>query len=359
MSCSGLKGTAVCFASLLAAGLVTRAAASPLREQWHPPCTSVTRPGLGLQRFVDRLRPGSVGCLSPGMYAAGRLVLRVSGTSAARITLTSLDSNQPAEISGLVWLKDSADDWTISHVRLDGRNSHNLPSPVVNGDDSVWVDDDVTNHHAEGPAKGGGICFSLGSITGYGYAANTTIARSRIHDCGVSDNANHGIYVAATTGSTIIRNNWIFRNGDRGIQLYPDAKHVLITNNVIDANGSGVIFSGLGSQTSSDITVTKNIISNSRNRWNVESWYPNGTPPGKGNLVAANCLWASTANRLYRSDGGLGPRVGFTAADTNVIQRPRFQAENRGDLRLRPGSGCKGFGPIPGHLPMEAGRFHS
>jgi parallel beta-helix repeat protein len=287
------------------------------------------------------------------MYAAGRLVLRLSGTSAARITLTSLDPNQPAEISGQVWLMDSANDWTISHLRLDGRNSRNLPSPVVNGDDSVWLDDDVTNYHAEGPTKGGGICFSLGSTDSYGYAANTTIARSRIHDCGVSDNGNHGIYVAATTGSTIIRNNWIFRNGDRGIQLYPDAKHVLIANNVIDANGSGVIFSGLGSRTSGDITVTKNIISNSRNRWNVESWYPDGTTPGSGNLVAANCLWASTTNRLYRSNGGLGPPVGFTAANTNVIQRPLFQAENLGDLRLRPGSGCKGYGPIPGRLPME------
>lgn len=351
MSCSGLRATAVFFAFLLAAGLVAQANASVLREQRSSSCTLVTRPGAGLQRFVDRLRPGSVGCLAPGKYAAGRLVLRTPGTTAARITLTSLDPSRPAEISGLLWLMDSANNWTISHLRLDGRNSRNLPSPLVNGDASVWLDDDVTNHQASGPAKGDGICFSLGSTDSYGYAANTTIARSRIHDCGISDNANHGIYITATTGSTIIRNNWIFRNGDRGVQLYPDAKHVLITNNVIDANGSGVIFSGLGSRSSSDITVTRNIISNSRNRWNVESWYPDGTPPGSGNLVAGNCLWASSANQLYRSNGGLGPPVGFTVGETNVIQKPLFQAESLGDLRLRPGSGCKGFGPVPGRLP--------
>ena len=351
MSGSRLRAVAIVVASLLAAGLAAQAHAAPFHEQRSPSCTVVMGPGGGLQRFVDRLRPGSVGCLAPGKYAARRLVLRVSGTAAARITLTSLDPSRPAEIGGLLWLMDSANNWTISHLRLDGRNSRNLPSPQVNGDASVWLDDDVTNYREAGPTAGGGICFSLGSTDRYGYAVNTTIVRSRIHDCGVSDNANHGIYVAATTGSTIIRNNWIFRNGDRGIQLYPDARHVLITNNVIDANGSGVIFSGLGSRTSSDITVTKNIISNSRNRWNVESWYPEGTPPGSGNLVAANCLWASGANHVYRVNGGLAPAVGFTVADTNVIQKPLFRAENLGDLRLLPNSGCKGFGPIPGHLP--------
>jgi parallel beta-helix repeat protein len=352
VSAPRLRAAAIFFASLLAVVLAAQAHAAPLHEQRSPSCTSVVSPGGGLQRFVDRLRPGSVGCLAPGKYAAHRLVLRVSGTAAARITLTSLNPSKPAEISGLLWLMDSANNWTISHLRLDGRNSRNLPSPQVNGDDSVWLDDDVTNYQAAGPSSGGGICFALGNIDTWGYAANTTIARSRIHDCGVSDNANHGIYVAATTGSTIIRNNWIFRNGDRGIQLYPDAKHVLIANNVIDANGSGVIFSGLGSRTSSDITVTRNIISNSRNRWNVESWYPAGTPPGSGNLVTANCLWASGANQVYRVNGGLGPSVGFTVADTNVIQKPLFRAENLGDLRLRSDSGCKGFGPIQGRLPL-------
>jgi len=219
---------AIVVASLLAAGLAAQAHAAPFHEQRSPSCTVVMGPGGGLQRFVDRLRPGSVGCLAPGKYAARRLVLRVSGTAAARITLTSLDPSRPAEIGGLLWLMDSANNWTISHLRLDGRNSRNLPSPQVNGDASVWLDDDVTNYREAGPTAGGGICFSLGSTDRYGYAVNTTIVRSRIHDCGVSDNANHGIYVAATTGSTIIRNNWIFRNGDRGIQLYPDARHVLI-----------------------------------------------------------------------------------------------------------------------------------
>ena len=57
-------------------------------------------------------------------------------------------------------------------------------------------------------------------------------------------------------------------NGDRGIQLYPAAQNVLISRNVIDSNGSGLIFSGAGSLTSRNVIVTRNIISNSRKRWN-------------------------------------------------------------------------------------------
>lgn len=314
-------------------------------------CTAVTRPGQGLQRFVDQLRPGSIGCLLPGDYNAGRLVLRASGTPTSGITLTSVDTRRKATIHGVVWLTDSANYWTVADLNLDGRNRWNLPSPIINGDYSTWRSDDVTNHAAGEHASGGGICFSLGATHMYGYAANTTIEQSLIHDCGISDNANHGIYIVATVGSTIIRNNWIFRNGDRGIQLYPDANHVLITHNVIDSNGTGVMFSGLGAFTSSDIVVTGNIISNSRHRWNVESWYPVGTAVGTQNVVTGNCLWANSSNPFYDVNGGVAPPVGFRLSGNNVVQRPVFSAAAAGDLRLRKHSGCRGFGPMPKQSP--------
>jgi hypothetical protein len=97
--------------------------------------------------------------------------------------------------------------------------------------------------------------------------------------------------------------------------------------------------------TSRDVIVSRNIISNSRNRWNVESWYPDGTPIGTDNLVVRNCLWANSANDYYNSRGGIGPAVGFAVGAGNLVQQPRFLGSNRGDLALRPASGCKGFGP--------------
>jgi hypothetical protein len=313
----------------------------------HHACTVVARPGTGLQRFVRRLHAGTTGCLAPGDYEIRRLVLSAAGAQRAPIVLRSLDVRRPATLHGVVWLASSARFWVVEDLRIDGRNPWNLPSPIVNGSHSTWRRDDVSNR-GSGDGKqpyGGGICFNLGQINGYGYAEDTTIVQSRIHDCGIANNHNHGIYIVATSGRTLIQNNWIFRNGDRGIQLYPAGENVVIEDNVIDGNGSGIIFSGHGSLTSRNAIVSRNIISNSRDRWNVESWYPDGTPIGTGNVVVRNCLWASSADTYYNSDGGISPPVGFVVGHGNVVQHPLFVGASRGDFKLWRGSGCKGFGP--------------
>ena len=101
----------------------------------------------------------------------------------------------------------------------------------------MWNRVDVSN-----PASGatpGGICFSLGNTDTWGYAGSTTIENSRIHDCGPTTNMNHGIYAQATSGRTLILGNWIFDNGDRGIQLYPAAQNILIAHNVINGERLG------------------------------------------------------------------------------------------------------------------------
>ena len=310
-------------------------------------CSHVTRPGIGLQRFVARLRPGETGCLASGDYNIRRLILGTRGRAGAPIVLRSLDPNEPATLHGVVWMSRAAAYWTIEDLRIDGRNKWNLPSPIVNGSHSIWRRLDVSNRGSGDGSQpyGGTICFNLGQTNHYGPAGDTIIEQSRIHDCGVSTNHNHGIYISATTGATVIRDNWIFRNGDRGVQLYPSANHVLITRNVIDGNGSGVIFSGEGRLTSRNDVVTRNIISNSRNRWNVESWYPSGTPVGSGNTVLENCLWANTRSAYYNAHGGIADHVGFDVGPGNVVQRPLYAAAARGDFRLSGGSGCRGFGP--------------
>jgi parallel beta-helix repeat protein len=318
------------------------------RSRAHPACTSVIAPGDGLQRFMRRMHAGESACLAPGDYNIHRLTLSAAGTKRSPITLRSLDRNRPATLHGVVWLAASGSYWIVEDLRIDGRNKWNLPSPIVNGSHSIWRRDDVSNVGSGDGTQpyAGGICFNLGQVKGYGYAADTTIAQSRIHDCGVATNHNHGIYVVATSGRTIIRDNWIFRNGDRGIQLYPAGDNVTITHNVIDGNGSGIIFSGHGSLTSRDAAVTRNIISNSRDRWNVESWYPDGTPIGTGNLVSENCLWADSSNRYYNSDGGIAPALGFVIGGGNVVQRPQFAGARQGNFKLWRQSGCKGFGPV-------------
>jgi len=46
--------------------------------------------------------------------------------------------------------------------------------------------------------------------------------------------------------------DWIYGNADQGSHLYPDADDTLVANNIIDGNGEGAIFRGVGDQASSD-----------------------------------------------------------------------------------------------------------
>jgi hypothetical protein len=328
--------------SAVFAGFAVLACSTHALAAQHPEkrCSRQMRPGHGLQRFIDSLRPGDRGCLPAGDYRAKKLTFSRSGLPQAPVTLQSTDPDHPATIHGVVWVRDEANYVTLEDLAMVG-GSAVLPAVIVNGDHSVWNRVDVSN-----PASGGlpgGICFSLGNTSNWGYAGSTTIENSRIHDCGPTTNTNHGIYAQATSGRTLILGNWIFDNGDRGVQLYPAAQNVLIAHNVLNGNGSGVIFAGDGPNASRDITVRDNIISNSTARWNVESSYPAGGAPGTGNVVVHNCVWASAGERYYDSHGGISGPDGYTVAD-NVVQHPRFVAAAAGDLRLTATSGCRGYG---------------
>jgi len=256
----------------------------------------------GVRRLVAVLRAGQTGCLRSGRYRHDLTITR------GDIGLRSYPGER-ARLVGRMWIRREAHDVVISDLALDGHNPRRLPSPTVNGDRITFARVDVTNRHTA-------ICFNVGSSR-YGRAEGTVIRDSRIHACGrlPPGNRNHGIYVAAADDSRI-EGNLIYDNADRGIQLYPDAQHTLITGNVIDGNGEGILFSGSGRTTSSHNLVEHNVVSNSRVRANVESFYPPGTPEGVGNVVRDNCLYGGRG-------GALGPSSrGFTATANRYTSLP-------------------------------------
>ena len=284
---------------------------------------TLTDPFRTAQNLVNRLVPGETGCLLPGSYAES-VTIRTGGSPGSPITLTS--ASERASLVGRLWIADSANDVVFTNLLLDGRTT-TLPSPTVNGDRVTFRDNEVTNAHTA-------ICFVLGDGEGpYGIAVDPVIEGNRIHDCGKlpATNHDHGIYVEASRNARIT-GNVIYDNADRGIQLYPDAQNTLITGNVLDGNGSGVIFSGDFGIASNGNVVRGNVISNSILRANVESWYPAGNPVGTGNLVEANCVWNGRQGDI---DGSLG----FTARN-NLITDPLFTNRAAKDFTLRAGSPC-------------------
>src|SRR5215211_8739806 len=94
------------------------------------------------------------------------------------------------------------------------------------------------------------------------------------------------------------------------------ASSLVQSSDVIDANGEGVIFSGGSSTTSDNNEVHNNVISNSKIRWLVESYWSG--PVGRGNTVHHNCLWPTNPKISYNQNDGVQPNApGFTAANNS------------------------------------------
>jgi hypothetical protein len=337
------------FAIALATAVVVHAAAAA-RTVSHSTCTRFASPNgvdsapgtkadplRHVQALADGLSAGQTGCLLGGSYDED-VSIRHGGRAGARVTLRGAPG-VTATVRGRFWIANGASYVTVSHLHLDGRNATNLPSPTVNADHSTFIYDDVTNDHAGGINDGDGICFALGDAHGvWGVATYTIIAHSAIHDCGTSNNHNHGVYVAA--GRYVrITDNWIYNNADRGIQLYPDAQHTLVRNNVIAGNGDGVIISGDGRFASSDNMVTNNIIIDSRNRYNVEYNWPEPGPVGTGNVVTQNCLFGGKEGNI------LEPQKGYVASQ-NLFVAPQFVG-SKWPARVVSHSACAPFAPRP------------
>jgi hypothetical protein len=297
---------------------------------------TVAAPWATAQYLIDHLSPGQTGCLRAATFAADDVIeVRTPG-----ITLASYPGER-ATLKGELKLEKGADGVSIRDLNLDGRSTYNI-GPMVFAANATFDNDDVTNYHS-------GICFILGANDpAYGRAVNTVIENSRIHDCGQlpAQNGDHGVYVEHSDGA-IIRNNWIYDNADRGVQLYPDSQGTKVYGNVIDGNGEGVIISGGDDTTSNNNQIYDNVISNSTIRWNVESYWSTGMV-GSGNLVHDNCVWSSNSGRqasYYNSNGGILPRDwggdGY-AAFSNVTAKPQFVDPAAGNYNLQPNSPCSG-----------------
>jgi parallel beta-helix repeat protein len=328
----------------LLAGLATIAAilAAPAANASASGCDRVAAPGgsnsapgteaapyASFQKLVDSLAPGQVGCLRAGTYRETNVTVNRGGTGeGARVVVRNYPGERAVH-QGRLYVTDHANWLTFEGLVLNGREGAScgdncvLPSPTVNGDDIVFQDNEVTNDDTT-------ICFNLGHSS-YGTAKRVVIRRNRIHNCGElpATNHHHGIYLSESEDVQIL-DNVIYENADRGIQLYPNADRTVVRGNILDGNGQGLIFSGVGSSTSSNNVVENNIVTNATLRYNIESWYPDAV--GTGNVARNNCVFGGAR-------GNIAAQVGFTAA-RNLTADPLYVDRGAKDFRLRSGSPC-------------------
>ena len=259
-------------------------------------------------RLATALRPGETGCLRGGTYTQREVTVK-----RRKVTLRS-SPGERALWRGRIIVTGRRD--KLVDLALDGSyGPPGVPSPTVNAPGVVISDSDITNPR--------NICVNVRTWRGE-RPDGFVIQRNRIHDCGrrPPTNHDHGIYVVDAVGG-LIRDNVIFRNADRGVQLYPSAHRVTVVRNTIDGNGSGVIFSNSSSRN----VVRDNLISNSVVRWNAESH----NLTGRGNRFESNCVRPGHPDPDYHENGGvmLPPIV---AQSENVVEsRELYRARAEGD----------------------------
>jgi parallel beta-helix repeat protein len=292
---------------------------------------TLAQPLRDAELAVERLAPGETVCFADGIHTwDGGLSVRTPD-----VTLTSSPGAR-ATLKGNLRVEIEATGAVIENLKLDGRNPDDYFNPLIYADRVVLRGNEITNNHTTN-------CVHLANYYDNPGPTGVVIEDNDIHDCGTlpANNHEHGIYIAEAY-DTVIRNNRIWGNADRGIQLFTKVEGTRITGNVIDGNGTGVIFGGMEGIMATDTVVEHNLITNSNVRHNIESSFDDATRPANDNIVRDNCI--HHADDWYDEADGSGiqsPQLGFDAT-SNIIADPQYVNRAAGDFTLKPGSPCAG-----------------
>ena len=329
------------------------------------------------QKLVNSLSAGQTGCLRAGTYTEGDKLVAVSrgGTSGTnRITVQNYPGEKAtirAQVQVLrkapfVTFRSRGGRWNLvldgtggpvtQKKTNQGRYNTNT-SPLIQANNTEWLGLEITKRNRQLSSTQRyrtGVCVLISYRPSA--VSGTRIQGNKIHGCGVmryqEDNSyindyfgsgedldnrasespdNHGIYVSRTSGTTVIRNNLIYGNGERGVQLYPEANGVILKNNVLDDNGTGLVYDG----SSSNNTVSNNIFTFANYNWNAHS-HKNLT--GTGNTFENNCAWQSDGTGALKLSSAI-KKSGI------VVANPLYRDRSNHDYTLGSNSPCLGKGP--------------
>jgi hypothetical protein len=295
-----------------------------------------------LKALLAKLKAGQSGCLLPGTYAA--LSTRAGeshGAAGAPVTITSADPSEPATVSGRMVTDPGADWLTFSHLKFTD-SEVKYPSMSIGSKHTSWLYDDVTAPKT--------ICFETTEAGQYGPAEDTLIEHTRVHNCGQPYKCNsdsspcneapndgyfiHGLYDLGIR--TTVRNSYFYEISSKGI-LFRGSEGSVVEHNVIDGDGSGVIFGELSPEND---TFRWNIVTNSHGVcgscfeyygiWSFGS-------VGAGNSATNNVVFGNVS-------GNIGPHNGVKVAE-NIEVDPKFVNAAAHDYTLQLDSPALGYGP--------------
>lgn len=288
---------------------------------------TVSRPWKTVQHGLDRLKQGQALLLRGGTYREN-LVLTRGGTAKRPLVV----QNYPRERAVLSPGGGDENDMPLqvgsgaAYVRVSGLVFEGAKGPST-ANVYVWGN----AHH---------ITFSRCEIRGsarQGFFSEPTTRAISIVGCDVHDNGgagpdnlDHNIYLE---GRDHVIANSVVTGADNGygIQLYPFSTHVLIVNNTIVGNRTGVIVGGEGSQASAKALLVNNIVAFNE-REGITTYWGDGSR-GSGNFALNNLGYGNGRSNFDSSEGG----ISYTR---NTTRDPRFVSRSTRNFHLRSTSGA-------------------
>jgi hypothetical protein len=354
------------------------AAASSACDKFASPQGSDNNPGTAAAPFatakhlLEKLSAGETGCLASGQTFAGFTLYagNTHGAEGEPVTLTSTNPEVPAIIDSRVTTEKGTDWLTFTHLILkaDILNNAEEPSPTIDSAHTTWTYDDISGGSID-------ICLLTGAVgDSYGTGEYTLIEGDRVHDCGhpltheelecqgvskfpvcTTENTDiyesrlngwhaHGIYDEGTY--TTVRNSYFYDNSSKGI-LLRGGTGAVIEHNVIDHNGSGLLF---GDDEQSHATVAWNLITNSTSPCAKEA--PTGYKCDSFGIWSYNCLCTADVvrnNDVYGNEGGnIAPPEDLSSEiklEHNFEVDPLYVNAAAHEYTLQADSPALGYGP--------------
>lgn len=274
------------------------------------------KPWRTIQKALNNLKAGQTAYVRRGTYREAATFSR-SGSASDPITLSAYPGERPV-VTGR--LKITGQYFKVMRLVFKG-SSFNADSALVyvSGAAHVTI---VRNVIRDGRMSG----IYIGDTGNSSH--DVTIIRNNIRDNGTHKGQDHGIYCDNCVDG-VIANNIIAHNIARGIQLYENPKRMLVTENTIVSNLTGVGIGGDGASTADNNLVVTNIIAFNR-RFGVSTYWPDAV--GSGNVVRRNLIYGNRVRNVY-----IDVKGGVDVFD-KIVKSPLFVDRAHANYHLRYGS---------------------
>ena len=298
---------------------------------------TLAQPWKTIQKAMNALQPGQTAYVRAGTYETGGTFgtsndsqyWSVNCTATGPCSIVAYPGEQPV-IHG--WIKITGSYLRLSGFIIEGPLSRDVTScterRAMQIEFSGGHDVEISHNEIRNNDYHAGIYLAG--------VSSIQILANYIHDNGrptISNdpctgsstwNVDHGIYWSSSSGGvSLVAGNVFEHNRGHGIQLYPGALNVIVTQNTFVTNGN----SGVYISSSSDrVTVIDNIVAfNDRNgQMQIQS--------GNGNVVMRNIVYSpnSSYNTIENSTSSV--------ITDNTFADPLFVSLGGGDYHLLTGS---------------------